>query len=86
MWRQMKAHTLLDPARPEVEPNELLRQRQGAMLDPDSVSHNCPYCLDTMAWDLFVAHWASCLKRWAHMRDVTRKRFTGATLEVDDDG
>lgn len=68
---------LLDPDKPTVDANVLLKERGGKMLDPALINHNCPFCKKTLAWDLFKAHMRPCVTRWFNTVDVTHRRFAG---------
>lgn len=74
---------LFDPERPHMGPNELLREIGD---DPTKLQFNCPFCHETMGYDLFVAHIPTtregrgCLKRNWGTIDVTNRRFSGASI------
>lgn len=68
---------LMDPEKPTVDANALLTERGGAMTDPRSMNHNCPFCRKTMAWELFQAHALACVTRWFKTMDVTKRKFAG---------
>jgi len=77
----MTANTmfLFDPDRPLKDPNELLAETGGRMLDREAMNHNCPLCKETMSWPLFSAHVRKCLERHYHLLPIEHRVFTGAT-------
>jgi len=62
-----EAFTVLDPAQPLKDPDELLKDLHGNMKDPSAIDHNCPFCDTTMRWELFLAHLRPCMEKYAHM-------------------
>lgn len=62
-----EAFTVLNPAQPQKDPDELLKEFKGNMRDPRAIDHNCPFCDKTMRWELFLAHLRPCIEKYAHM-------------------
>lgn len=73
---------LHDPERPFKDPNELLRERGGKMLDRNSVNHNCPCCEKTMSWPLFAAHARECFERAFHTLPTGLRVYRGVSLDA----
>jgi hypothetical protein len=71
---------LFDPERPNLTPDQLLKERGGRMTDRAGDLHNCPFCHTSMALDLFRIHLEPCLRRNYSTIDVTHRRFSGANL------
>ncbi len=61
------ALTVLNPAQPQKDPDELLKEFHGNMQDPRAIDHNCPFCDTTMRWELFLTHLRPCIEKYAHM-------------------
>ena len=76
-------YQLFDPERPQLDPNDLLREFGGKVTDPRSINYNCPLCYQTMRYDLFVAHARPCFKRYGSLIDPTLKQYRGVSLDGD---
>lgn len=70
---------MVDTDRPNVSPEQLLRERKGRRVMPGDL-HNCPFCHKTWPGDVFIAHLRPCLVRNYSTLDPTLKVFRGASL------